>query len=104
MPIVNFDLTPVWNSFSTDKVASGEFKDASEVVQAALQILERDVVDYEAKWVCPGRLDTLKTSSPRANCSRTSGCRSSVALSSPRASPSGTRKPCDLLSRAELRH
>lgn len=43
--MMKIDLTPRFEDFIERQVAGGRFQDASEVVQAALQLLERDEAD-----------------------------------------------------------
>jgi antitoxin ParD1/3/4 len=49
MPTRNVNLTPELDSFVLERVGSGRFENASEVVRAALRSLERDEKLYEAK-------------------------------------------------------
>ncbi len=49
MPTRNVNLTQELDSFVLARVESGRFENASEVVRAALRILERDERLYEAK-------------------------------------------------------
>ncbi|MGA3032139.1 MAG: type II toxin-antitoxin system ParD family antitoxin [Terracidiphilus sp.] len=49
MPTRNVNLTPELDSFVLDKVESGRFENASEVVRAALRTLEREERLYEKK-------------------------------------------------------
>jgi antitoxin ParD1/3/4 len=49
MPTRNVNLTDELDRFVLAKVASGRYEDASEVVRAALRILEREEQQYEAK-------------------------------------------------------
>ena len=49
MPTRNVNLTDELDSFVLKKVKSGRYKNASEVVRAALRTLEREEQQYEAK-------------------------------------------------------
>jgi len=49
MPTRNVNLTDELDSFVLAKVGSGRYENASEVVRAALRILEREERRYEAK-------------------------------------------------------
>ena len=49
MPTRNVNLTDELDSFVLEKVESGRYEDASEVVRAALRTLEREEQQYEAK-------------------------------------------------------
>ena len=49
MPTRNVNLTKELDRFVLTKVESGRYDNASEVVRAALRILERDEEQYEAK-------------------------------------------------------
>jgi antitoxin ParD1/3/4 len=49
MPTRNVNLTDELDRFVLDKVKSGRYENASEVVRAALRTLERDEQQYEAK-------------------------------------------------------
>ncbi len=49
MPTRNVNLTKELDRFVLTKVESGRYENASEVVRAALRILERDEEQYEAK-------------------------------------------------------
>jgi putative addiction module CopG family antidote len=49
VPTRNVNLTDELDSFVLAKVESGRYENASEVVRAALQSLERDEREYEAK-------------------------------------------------------
>jgi len=49
MPTRNVNLTPELDDFVLDKVESGRFENASEVVRAALRTLEREEQLYETK-------------------------------------------------------
>jgi antitoxin ParD1/3/4 len=49
MPTRNVNLTEELDRFVLTKVESGRYENASEVVRAALRILERDEEQYEAK-------------------------------------------------------
>jgi antitoxin ParD1/3/4 len=55
MPTRNVNLTDELDRFVLAKVESGRYENASEVVRAALRILEREEQEYEA------RLATLRT-------------------------------------------
>ena len=49
MPTRNVNLTPELDKFILEKVESGRYENASEVVRAALRSLERNEREYEAK-------------------------------------------------------
>ncbi len=49
MPRRNVNLTDKLDRFVLEKVESGRYQDASEVVRAALRILEREEQQYDAK-------------------------------------------------------
>lgn len=49
MPTRNVNLTEELDRFVLTKVESGRYENASEVVRAALRILERQEEQYEAK-------------------------------------------------------
>ncbi len=49
MPTRNVNLTDELDQFVLAKVESGRYENASEVVRAALRILEREEQRYEAK-------------------------------------------------------
>ena len=49
MPTRNVNLTDELDEFIREKVGSGRFENASEVVRAALRSLDRDERQYEAK-------------------------------------------------------
>lgn len=49
MPTRNVNLTTELDQFVLDKVKSGRYENASEVVRAALRILERDEREYQDK-------------------------------------------------------
>lgn len=49
MPTRNVNLTKELDRFVSANVQSGRYENASEVVRAALRILERDEQEYEAK-------------------------------------------------------
>lgn len=49
MPTRNVNLTEELDRFVLTKVESGRYENASEVVRAALRILEREEERYEAK-------------------------------------------------------
>ena len=49
MPTRNVNLTEELDRFVLTKVDSGRYENASEVVRAALRILEREEEQYEAK-------------------------------------------------------
>lgn len=49
MPTRNVNLTPELDSFVLDRVESGRFENASEVVRTALRTMEREERIYEAK-------------------------------------------------------
>lgn len=45
----NVNLTPELDRFVTEKIGTGRYENASEVVRAALRSLERDEREYEAR-------------------------------------------------------
>ena len=49
MPTRNVNLTDELDRFVPEKVESGRYENASEVVRAALRTLEREEQQYEAK-------------------------------------------------------
>jgi antitoxin ParD1/3/4 len=49
MPTRNVNLTDELDRFVLEKVESGRYENASEVVRAALRTLEREEQQYEAK-------------------------------------------------------
>ena len=49
MPARNVDLTDELDSFVVEKVQSGRYQNASEVVRAALRALEREERQYEIR-------------------------------------------------------
>jgi len=49
MPTRNVNLTEDLESFVLEKVESGRYENASEVVRAALRTLEREEREFEAK-------------------------------------------------------
>jgi len=49
MPTRNVNLTPELDGFVLERVESGRFENASEVVRAALRSLEREERLYEVK-------------------------------------------------------
>lgn len=49
MPTRNVNLTDELDRFVLDKVESGRYENASEVVRAALRTLEREEQQYDAK-------------------------------------------------------
>ena len=49
MPTRNINLTERFDSFLTRQIEGGRFKNASEVVRAALHLLERQEREEEAK-------------------------------------------------------
>ena len=49
MPTRNVNLTPELDRFVLEKVESGRYENASEVVRAALRTLEREEQQYDAK-------------------------------------------------------
>src|SRR5579871_5288221 len=48
MPTRNINLTPELDRFVAQKVSSGRYSNASEVMRAALRALEREELGYEA--------------------------------------------------------
>ncbi len=53
--IRNVSLTPEIETFIAGRIASGRFRNASEVVRAAMRLLEEDERRREAPWP-PGPL------------------------------------------------
>jgi antitoxin ParD1/3/4 len=51
MPTRNVNLTDELGTFVSEKIESGRYENASEVVRAALRILEREERQFEAKLV-----------------------------------------------------
>jgi antitoxin ParD1/3/4 len=51
MPTRNVNLTDELDRFVSEKIASGRYENASEVVRAALRTLEREEKRFEAKLV-----------------------------------------------------
>jgi antitoxin ParD1/3/4 len=49
MPTRNVNLTDTLDHFIIEKVKSGRYENASEVMRAALRALEREEKEYEAK-------------------------------------------------------
>jgi len=49
MPTRNVNLTVELDRFVAEKIESGSYENASEVVRAALRSLEREENEYEAK-------------------------------------------------------
>lgn len=49
MPTRNVSLTDELDRFVLEKVESGRYENASEVVRAALRILEREEQEYETR-------------------------------------------------------
>jgi len=49
MPTRNVNLTDTLDHFIVEKVKSGRYENASEVMRAALRALEREENEYEAK-------------------------------------------------------
>lgn|SRR5215469_4261864 len=49
MPTRNVNLTDTLDHFIVEKVKSGRYENASEVMRAALRALEREEKEYEAK-------------------------------------------------------
>ena len=49
MPTRNVNLTDELDSFVLSRVENGRYENASEVVRAALRMLEREEREYEAK-------------------------------------------------------
>jgi antitoxin ParD1/3/4 len=49
MPTRNISLSDELDRFVSEKIASGRYENASEVVRAALQALEREEREFEAK-------------------------------------------------------
>jgi antitoxin ParD1/3/4 len=49
MPTRNVNLTPELDRFVEEKLESGRYENASEVVRAALRTLEREEREYEVK-------------------------------------------------------
>ncbi len=67
MPTRNVNLTPELDSFVLERVESGRFENASEVVRAALRSLEREEKLYEAK------LEVLRTAIDEGDASGEAG-------------------------------
>lgn len=64
MPTRNVNLTEELERFVLAKVESGRYENASEVVRAALRILEREEQEYDAKLaVLQGAIDEGDASS-----------------------------------------
>ncbi|MEO7145968.1 MAG: type II toxin-antitoxin system ParD family antitoxin [Bryobacteraceae bacterium] len=63
MPTRNVNLTNELDSFVREKVESGRYENASEVVRAALRTLEREELQYEVK------LAALRTAVDEGNAS-----------------------------------
>ena len=51
MPTRNVNLTDELDSFVSEKIESGRYENASEVVRAALRTMEREERQFEAKLV-----------------------------------------------------
>jgi antitoxin ParD1/3/4 len=51
MPTRNVNLTDELDTFVSEKIESGRYENASEVVRAALRTLEREERQFEAKLV-----------------------------------------------------
>jgi antitoxin ParD1/3/4 len=51
MPTRNVNLTEELDTFVSEKIESGRYENASEVVRAALRTLEREEKQFEAKLV-----------------------------------------------------
>jgi antitoxin ParD1/3/4 len=49
MPTRNVNLTDELDSFVLSRIENGRYENASEVVRAALRMLEREEQEYEAK-------------------------------------------------------
>jgi len=49
MPTRNVNLTDELDSFVLSRIENGRYENASEVVRAALRMLEREEREYEAK-------------------------------------------------------
>jgi antitoxin ParD1/3/4 len=49
MPTRNVNLTDELDSYVSEKIASGRYENASEVVRAALRTLEREEKQFEAR-------------------------------------------------------
>ena len=49
MPTRNVNLTDELDSFVLEKIESGRYENASEVIRAALRTLEREEQQFEAK-------------------------------------------------------
>jgi antitoxin ParD1/3/4 len=49
MPTRNVNLTDKPDEFVIEKAKSGSYKNASEVMRAALRVLQREEHEYEAK-------------------------------------------------------
>ena len=51
---MNVSLTPEIRAFVTDRITSGRFQNASEVVRAALRLLEEDERRRDARHLSAG--------------------------------------------------
>jgi len=49
MPTRNVNLTDALDDYVRAKIASGKYENASEVVRAALRVLEREEHEFDAK-------------------------------------------------------
>jgi antitoxin ParD1/3/4 len=63
MPTRNVNLTDTLDQFVIEKVKSGLYENASEVIRAALRALEREEKEYEAK------LAVLRSAIDEGDCS-----------------------------------
>jgi len=75
MPTRNVNLTDELDSFVLEKIESGRYDNASEVVRAALRTLEREERQFEAKLAAPrpGLMKAMPVELPREVLSRGSG-------------------------------
>ena len=80
MPARNIHLTTEWESFVSDRVQSGQYANASEVVRAGLRALEQDEAEDREEQL-RHRHHLLK--SP-ADCSGFQSAVASAALASPK--------------------
>lgn len=55
MPTRNVNLTDELDRFVLDRVKSGRYENSSEVVRAALRMLEREEQQYQAKLAALGK-------------------------------------------------
>ena len=107
MPTRNVNLTDELDSFVLTKVESGRYENASEVVRAALRILEREEQEYEARLAAlrtaidEGDASGVAEGDPFARVRRTLSCAKSGYSASPwplSAFPAGPNPTCLRLS------